>query len=444
MRDVLRLRGTRVLLIGETTSTLGDWALLLALAIWVKTLTNSNSLAGLVLLAMTAPTLAAPLYGWIVDRFRRKPFLVAVNLLSALAIASLLLVNSRRDVWIIFVVCVLYGISFSITGGAFAGLIKELVPDDKIGAANGMFSSVRQSMRLVGPLAGAGLFAAYGGHLVAIVDIASFAVAAAALAMVRVVEARPEHVEQHWLREVGAGVQHLWRTKVIRDTTASVAIGLLALGAVDTIVFAYIDQGLHRPPSFLGVLLTVQGVGAVVGAVVAPRIMHRLGEVAVVAVGILAFGICIGLLIYPSTVLALVAMPIAGLANTAAFVSYNTLLQRRTPGPIMGRVSAATDMVIGTAQTLSMAAGASLIAIVNYKIMFAVIAGALLTNGAVLWHRRGIGPVGVPGVEIGVAGGAAKVPGSESGVTKTGEWHGSAKTGNAATPAMPVAAASAD
>ena len=209
-------------------------------------------------------------------------------------------------------------------------------------------------------------------------------------------------------------------------------------------MFAYIDQGLHRPPSFLGVLLTVQGVGAVVGAVVAPRIMQRLGEVAVVAVGILAFGICIGLLIYPSTALALVAMPIAGLANTAAFVSYNTLLQRRTPGPIMGRVSAATDMVIGTAQTLSMAAGASLIAIVNYKIMFAVIAVALLTNGAVLWHRRGMGPVRVPGVEIGVAGGAAEVPGSESGVTEAGEWHGSARTGNAATPAMPVAAASAD
>jgi MFS family permease len=416
MRDVLRLRGTRVLLIGETTSTLGDWALLLALAIWVKTLTNSNSLAGLVLLAMTAPSLAAPLYGWIVDRFRRKPFLIAVNLLSALAIASLLLVNGRRDVWIIYVVCVLYGISFSITGGAFAGLIKELVPDEKLGAANGMFSSVRQSMRLVGPLAGAGLFAAFGGHLVAIVDIVSFVVAATALVAVRVVEVRPEHVEQHWLREVSAGVRHVWRTKVVRDTTASVAIGLLALGAVDTIVFAYIDQGLHRSPSFLGVLLTVQGVGAVVGAVLAPRIMERLGEVAVVAVGIVAFGICIGLLIYPSIALALVAMPIAGLANTAAFVSYNTLLQRRTPGPIMGRVSAATDMVIGTAQTLSMAVGASLIAVVNYKIMFAVIAGALLINGAVLWQRRGSATVEVLGMEstaeasLGAAGPGATVP----------------------------------
>jgi hypothetical protein len=143
-------------------------------------------------------------------------------------------------------------------------------------------------------------------------------------------------------------------------------------------------------------------------------------------------------------------MPIAGLANTAAFVSYNTLLQRRTPGPIMGRVSAATDMVIGTAQTLSMAAGASLIAIVNYKIMFAIIATALLTNGGVLWHRRGVGPVGVPGEvvvaggEVGLAGGEAVMPGGQPDVTEAGNRYGSAATGTTATAAMPVAAASAD
>jgi MFS family permease len=183
----------------------------------------------------------------------------------------------------------------------------------------------------------------------------------------------------------------VWSTVAIRDTTASIAVGLLALGAVDTIVFAYIDEGLHRPPSFLGVLLTVQGIGAIFGALVAPRLMTRIGEVATVALGIGSFGVCVGLVIYPSVVLALIAMPFAGLANTAGFVAYSTLLQRGTPGPIMGRVSAATDMVIGAAQTLSMAVGASLIAIVDYKVMFAVISATLLANAALLWRRRGEG-----------------------------------------------------
>jgi MFS family permease len=396
MRDILRIPSMKVLIAGELTSTFGDWAMLLALAIWVKTLTGSNSLAGLVLLAMTVPTLGGPLYGWISDRFRRRPFLIAANLLSGLALASLLFVDSRHDVWIIFVVTVLYGISLSITGGAFAGLLKELVPDERLGAANGLFSTVRQSIRLVGPLAGAGLFAAFGGHVVAIVDIGSFGVAAVALAFVRVVETRPEHLETHWLTEVSAGIRHVWTTRVLRASTGAVAVALLALGAVDTIAFAFIDQGLHRSPSFLGVLLTAQGIGAVFGGLLAPAVMNRIGEIAALSVGLLAFGVCIGLLIYPSVVLALIAMPFAGLGNTLGFVSYATLQQRRTPGPLMGRVSAASDMVTGAAQTLSMAAGASLIAVVNYKVMFAVIAAALLVDGGLLLPRRGI--AGAPAV----------------------------------------------
>src|SRR5215475_11660088 len=388
MREVLRIRGMRVLLFGELTSTFGDWAMFLALAIWVKTLTDSNSLAGLVLLAAAAPMLGAPLYGWIVDRFRRRHFLIAANLLSAAALVPLLFVNSRHEVWIIFLVTVCYGISGSVMSGAFAGLLKELVPDEKLGAANGMFSTIRQGMRLVGPLAGAGLFAAYGGHLVAIIDIASFAVAAVALASIRVAEVRPGRSEQHWVSEVGAGLRHMWSTIAIRDTTVSIAVCLLALGAVDTIVFAYIDEGLHKSPSFLGLLLTVQGIGAIFGALAAPAIMTRLGEVATVAIAIGSFGLCIGLIIYPSVVLAFIAMPLAGLANPPGFVAYNTVMQRRTRGPIMGRVSAAANMVIGSAQTLSMAAGASLIAIVDYKAMFAIISAALLVNSGVLWRRR--------------------------------------------------------
>ena len=123
MRDVLRVPGMRVLIAGETTSTFGDWVLLLVLGIWVKTLTGSNSLAGATLLAMAVPALASPLYGWIADRFRRRPFLIAVNLLSGLALVPLLFVDDRHDVWMIFTVAVLYGVSFSIGGGAFSGLI---------------------------------------------------------------------------------------------------------------------------------------------------------------------------------------------------------------------------------------------------------------------------------------------------------------------------------
>lgn len=388
MRDVLRVPGMRLLVAGETTSTFGDWLLLLVLGIWVKTLTGSNSLAGAVALTFAAPSLASPLFGWIVDRFRRRPFLIAANLLSGAALLPLVAVRDRHDVWIIFVCGTLYGISMNVTSGAFSGLIKILVPDELIGAANGVFSGIRQSMRLIGPLIGAGLFAAVGGPTVVLIDIASFCVAAGALALIRVPQARVERSEPHWLHEVSAGVRHVWRTDALRRTIAAVAVGMLALGAVDTMIYAFIDEGLHRPPTFLGVLVTVQGVGAIFGALNAARAMRRLGEVAVVAFGMAAFGAAIAALVHPSLWLTFIALPVSGVANGVAFVAFSTLLQRRTPGPLMGRVSAATDMVIGGAQTLSMVVAVALIAIIDYRYMFAVIAAILLLVGGWLWTTR--------------------------------------------------------
>lgn len=388
MRDVLRLPGMRVLLAGQTASMFGDWVLLLVLGIWIRTLGGSNSLAGAVMLAIAAPSLVSPVFGWVVDRFRRRPFLIVANLVSAAMLTPLLLVYNRDDIWLIFAVAVLYGVSQTVTGGAFSGLIKKLVPDELLGSTNSLFASVRQLLRLCGPLVGAGLFAAYGGKAVALVDITSFVAAAGALAILPLAETRPVHTRPRWLHEVSAGIRHIYQVPALRQTTTAFGIGMLALGAVDTAIFAYVDEGLHQPPTFLGVLVTVQGLGVLIGAVFAGRIMTHLGEMAVCAIGILTFAAAIAIAVDPVLYLALIAMPFAGIGNTIVGIAYNTLLQRRTPDPLMGRASAAADMAIGGAQTLSMALGATLVAFVDYRLMFAVVSVVLLITGGQLWRIR--------------------------------------------------------
>jgi MFS family permease len=388
MREVLRRPGMRLLLAGQTTSMFGDWVLVLVLGIWIRTLGGSTSQAGAVMLAIAAPRLVSPLAGGLVDRFRRRPFLIAANLCSAAMLTPLLLVRDRGDIWIIFAVAVLYGVSETVIGGASSGLVKKLVPDDLLGAANGLFASAGQLLRLCGPLIGAGLFAAYGGGAVALVDIASFAVAAGALALLPLAETRPVRTRQHWLREAGAGLRHIREVPALRRTIVAFSVCMLAMGAVDTMIFAYVDEGLHRPPTFLGVLVTVQGVGVVVGALSVGRVMARLGEVAVCAIGILTFAVAIAAAVYPALWLALVAMPFSGLANAAVGVGFTTLLQRRTPEPLMGRVTAAADMAIGGAATVSMALGATLVAFVSYQLLFAIISVVLFATGFRLWRRR--------------------------------------------------------
>lgn len=388
MREVLRRPGVGLLFAGEVASMFGDSVMLLVLLIWVKTLTGSSGLAGAVMLAMTAPSIIGPALGWVVDRFRRRPFLIAVNLLSALALLPLLAVRDRADVWIIYAVAGCYGISFTLASGAFSAMLKEMLPEDLLGAANGLFGTLSQGLRLVGPLIGAGLFVTIGAHSVVLIDVASFGIAALTLVGVRVVEARPERTELHWLTEMTAGARHVMRTIALRRATIALSAALLMLGATESLIFAYVGDGLHRPAAFVGVLVTVQGIGGLAGALVTPRIIRRAGEPTAISLGLMGFGICIALMTYPSLVLGFVAMPFSGAGIAMAMIGFGTLMQTRTPGELMGRVSTATGVLTSGAQAISVAAGAILVSIVDYRWLFALMSTVMLGAAAYLWRGR--------------------------------------------------------
>src|SRR5579884_1009476 len=111
MRQLLSIPNARLYLGGQIVSLFGDTSMWLAMGIWVKTLTGSTSAAGLVFFAFGAPQLLSPLTGVVVDRLRRRPLLIATNLAIGLAVLLLLLVHGSQQVWIIYVVMVLYGFS---------------------------------------------------------------------------------------------------------------------------------------------------------------------------------------------------------------------------------------------------------------------------------------------------------------------------------------------
>ena len=86
---------------------------------------------------------------------RRKPLLVWGNIASAFAVLPLVLVRDAGDVWLIWVVAFLYGVSFVVLPAALNGLLKELMPDDLLVDANSSLQTTKESFRLFGPLVGA-------------------------------------------------------------------------------------------------------------------------------------------------------------------------------------------------------------------------------------------------------------------------------------------------
>jgi len=374
VKQAFRQPGFPRLYAGLTASMFGDSAMLLVLSMWVKTLTGSNAQAGLTFFFMAIPALLAPLLGVGIDRVRRKPLLVWGHVASGVLVLPLVLVHGAGQVWLIWAVAMVYGVSFIVLPAALNGLLKELLPEEMLIDANASLQTTKESFRLFGPLVGALLFTWLGGWAVAVLDAASFFVAALVIASLSVREEQPEHEETHFWTQMTAGIRHLAGDRVLKHVLVGFALAILVMGFIESAIYAVLDA-FDKPVTYVSVIVSVQGVGAVAGGLASSAVVKRVGEVAASAVGLAA--IVVGILVMAGThhfTVVCLAAAIFGAAIPVVIVALMTLTQRRTPQAIMGRVSAAVEVVMAVPQALSLAFGALLVVVLSYRQIFVIVA----------------------------------------------------------------------
>jgi MFS family permease len=392
MRQLLRIRNARVFLFGWSVSVFGDWAIFIALGVWMKDLTDSNSAAGLVFFALALPSLFSPLAGLVVDRLSRRKVMIVTYSVEAVVVLSLLFVHDRGDAWIIYAVAAFYGAAGTLAAAARSAFMTVILPRDLLGEANGLFQTVREGLRLIAPLGGAAIYASAGGGAVAILDSVSFVAVVGALLMLRVEEPRFAREEHHFMEELLAGVRHIARTLPLRQIVLATGFCLLFVGFSETVIFAVLDEGLNRDTSFFGVLSSLQGVGAIVGGVTAARVLRRVGDVKLVGFGMGLFALGEFSFVSSSLPLVLVGIAVAGAGIAWFIVGFVTAIQLRSPARLQGRVAGAAETLVGTPQTISIALGAALVTLVDYRVL--VVTSCLVTaaTGAYLLSRRAVIP----------------------------------------------------
>jgi hypothetical protein len=391
---VLRDRKVRLLLAGQATSMFGDSAMIIVLGIWVKDLTGSNGAAGVVFLLLALVGLVAPLTGLVVDRFPRRRVLLVNDLVSAALVSILLAVHDRGDVWLVYLVALGYGCSGQIFRAARGGLLHSMVSPELLGDANGLFGSLNQALRIVGPVVGAAIYAGAGGGAVAVLDIATFLVSAGAYLMLRGVSdlARPApesgQARNRLLPELAAGVRHVAGDTIIRRLVLASAIAFTGAGMINVATFALVDQGLHRPAALIGVLGGFQGAGSVIAGLSAGATIRRFGEYATASAGFLLNGA--GLAAASTATLggALLGAGLIGLGLPLVLVAELTLVQRRTVRELQGRVIAASEAIINVPFAAAIGTAAVVIAMVGFRPIYLAVATSFTVVGVALLPFR--------------------------------------------------------
>ncbi|MFF1395408.1 MFS transporter [Streptomyces sp. NPDC058287] len=368
--------GFRLLLAGIVVSGFGTSAMWLAAGIWVKDLTGSDSLAALCAFALWAPALAGPLLGTVADRTRRRPLLVAANLGLGLLLLSLLAVDSVGSLWILFTVLVAYGACGVVTDAAEAALVPAVVGKESLGDFNGLRMAANEGMKLVAPLAGAGLFAVYGGAGVALLDAATFAAAAGLYAWLRVEESAPARRTAGVWTRTAEGVRALWRQERLRPLVLAAAATMLLAGLNGAALYAVVDGGLGRSPSYAGVLYAVQGAGSVAAGLTAGGLLRRLGERRFAAAGIALFAAGAGLRALPYDAVALGCSAAIGTGLPCVLIAALTAVQREIPDALVGRAVATANTLMFAPNAVALAMGAGLIAVMDHRVLLALLGAA--------------------------------------------------------------------
>ncbi|MET9069142.1 MFS transporter [Streptosporangium sandarakinum] len=397
MRAALRDRRFRIVYLAMVTSLLGDSSLLLIPAVLAKKLTGSDGAAGLTLFFFTVPLCLSPLLGYVIDRVDRRRFLVAACLLAAVAITPLAAVTGRDTFWLVYPVSAAMGLSYAAMSGALGGLLKAILPGESLAGANGALQTARQGLRLVGPLFGMAVYATWGIGAVVLFDVATFMVAAAAFALLPAPPSTPAAPRGRPRDEFLAGARHLAGDPLLRRTVTAFCMMFAVAGATESLIFAVIEHGLGRPPEFTAVTSTAMGVGAIIGGLGAATVIARFGELFAIGAGIALYGVAVLLWAVPAGAVVLAAMATGGAGLTLAGVAEATLTQRRSPGHLVGRVSAAFDAVAGVIQLASLAAGAVLVSLFDHRVLLGVVGVTVCLAGAHALRARSMrSPAGHP------------------------------------------------
>ncbi len=153
----------------------GDWILFVALPFFVYKLTGSALITGTMFIAQTLPRIIFGLIaGVFVDHWNRKWVMVFADLVRAGLLLLLLLIHSKNEIWIVYVVAFVEAAIAQFFLPAKNAAIPLTVNAENLVSANGLNSLSENLARIAGPDLGGILLNLFGIASGALLDSASF------------------------------------------------------------------------------------------------------------------------------------------------------------------------------------------------------------------------------------------------------------------------------
>jgi MFS family permease len=350
-------REFRLLFLAAVGSGVGTRLAVLALMVDVWDRTHSGKWVAALLVTDFVPIiLIGVLLGSFLDRFSRRRLMIASDLLRAAVFCALPFAGSAAAV------VALAGVAGLATGffrpASYAGL-PNLVPDEDLADANGLFQAAENLTWMLGPLLGGVLLSYTSPDGAYWFNAATFVVSALLIARIAESRLQSEKAESEGhLRDLRAGFALLGSSRALLAVVVAWSLASLAVGISDVAEIELAKVAFDSGNFGLGLLMAASGLGLIFGSLWAGWATERFGTATAYGAAIATMGAGVGLAALSPTVwLASVIVIAVGIGNGVAAVANSLLVQRGTPDTLRGRAFTVAMSLNYSALLIGMMAG---------------------------------------------------------------------------------------
>jgi MFS family permease len=370
-------RNYKLWFVGQGISLIGTWMQTMAQQVLVYSLTGSAASLGIISFIGLIPIIPLSLWGGsLTDRFPKRTILIITQ--STMLVQAFLLAwltwSGRVQIWHVYILAFILGAATAVDLPARQAFTVDMVEGkEDLTSAIGLNSAMFNAARAIGPAMAGILVATTGEANAFFLNGLSFVAVIASLLMMRGLP-KPHPVpssESSPLQHMAGGIRFIVQRQTILVLVSLVAVSaflsmpyntLLPVFATDVlagsaqgVVNAICGSGIYAmgcqaPEALpLGILYTMIGIGAVVGALVVASLPSKARRGFLLTLGNLAFPLFLLLFAFSvNFAISMILMVFIGFSFVWQNALANTLLQFVTPDELRGRVMGVYSMTFQT------------------------------------------------------------------------------------------------
>lgn len=351
---LLKKKDFRNFWFGHTISSFGVQITTVAIPLLAAlTLQASPMQMGILTAVEFLPFLLISLFvGVWVDRKPKRPMLIISDIIRAVVLISIP-VGMFMDVLtmpMLYIVAAIVGINTVVFEIAHVSYLPEVVKSDELVEGNSKLEFSSSCATVVGQSIGGALIQVFSAPFAILFNVGTYLISALYLGRVKKKE-EPiqvnEEIEQNMWSDIQEGTRFVFKNNILRAILIGTVIFNLFTYVIEPIFILYISRTLALSPLYIGMIFSMSGVGALLGAFIAGPMVNKFGIGKTLVLSLFLAGL-VSLIVPVATILptlpAVLLIMVMYMIDAAMVIVYNinqrSLRQAITPRNLQGRMNA--------------------------------------------------------------------------------------------------------